>query len=67
MCKESKCKFRQQLFRGAALSGALANNIKRDNSDQFAVYLRDKLPTARELHASGLDAVLRGQLEENAK
>jgi hypothetical protein len=61
-CKEPKCKFRRQLFRGAATTDALALNMRRDNSEQFALYLRDKFPTARELQASGLREKLRAQV-----
>ena len=61
-CKEPKCKFRRQLFRGAATTNALALNMQRDNSEQFALYLHDKFPTARELQSSGLGAKLRAQV-----
>ncbi len=58
--------FRKQLFRGIASTGALQRSVCTDRNENFAIYIRDKMPSARELHKSGLRAALRERLEENA-
>lgn len=66
-CKESACPFRKQLFRSMADGGFeqnhLAASISVDRSELMAIYIRDKFPTRRELHASGLDKILERRLD----
>ena len=66
-CKESACPFRKQLFRhmteGGFEQNHLAASINQDASELLALYIRDKFPTRRELHASGLDKILEKRLD----